>query len=147
MSSFLDNLLNLFSGPKPPPQLPPAQLVQVQRQYALAGSGSSRSRAIVVKRDPRPYWAEHGWQHENGIYTGNFQTKFGSWPGYITVSPGGRVEVFIRNPPAKLHRHPHWPCFRARNDGWFFVHPNTPVADVSAGILAVEKTIAEAYAI
>src|ERR1039458_516741 len=61
-------------------------------------------------------------------------TAHGNWHGYVTQSPGGRVEVFIRNPPPALERHPHWTCFHKRNDGWFFVHPVTPVADVSAGI-------------
>lgn len=142
MSSFFNNLFNWFDPPKPP-----AQLVQVQRQYVPAGSGSRRSPAVVVKRDPRSYWEEHGWRHENGTYTGNFQTKFGNWRGQVSVSPGGRVEVFIHNPPEALKRHSHWQCFRPHNDGWFFVHPNSPVADVSAGIISVEKTISEAYAL
>jgi hypothetical protein len=55
------------------------------------------------------------------------------------------VEVYIHNPPPVLERHPHWQCFNKRTGGWYFVHPVTHVADVSAGILGLEKTIVEAY--
>jgi hypothetical protein len=74
-----------------------------------------------------------------------YQTRFGNWSGYVMLSPGGRVEVFIHNPPAVLERHPHWPCFNKRSDGWYFIHPIRPIADVSAGIINVEKIITEAY--
>jgi hypothetical protein len=56
------------------------------------------------------------------------------------------VEVFIHDPPPVLERHAHWQCFNQRGGGWFFVHPATPLTDVSAGIMGVEKTITEAYA-
>jgi hypothetical protein len=101
---------------------------------------------VVVKRAPIPYWQERGWKKECGNYQGNFQTPFGQWPGYVTESPSKRVEVFIHNPPAILRRHSHWQCFNKRDGGWYFVHPVVRIADVSAGILGVEKTIAEAYA-
>lgn len=142
MSSFFEDVRNLFAG-----QNPSTQRVQIRRRYVSADSGARPSNAIVVKRDPRPYWEEQGWRHQNGAYVGSFQTKFGSWPGHVVVSPAGRVDVFIHNPPAALQRHSHWPCFRPRNDGWFFVHPSTHLTDVSAGILGVEKTITEAYEI
>jgi hypothetical protein len=117
--------------------------VEVRRTYVR-----SRGReSVIVQRDPRPYWQERGWTRERGVYQGDFQTPFGTCQGYGTVSPSGRVEIFIHNPPASLKRHPHWPCFRERNSGWFFVHPVSRVPDISAAILSVEKTIAESYAI
>jgi hypothetical protein len=126
----------------------PEQAVAVRRHYIPPSPTSTRSGSrIVVNRIPHPYWEERGWRREGRAYTGTYQTLFGSWHGYVTVSPSGRVEVFIHNPPSVLERHPHWPCFNQRSDGWFFVHPVTRVADVSAGILAVEKTIAESYEI
>lgn len=99
--------------------------------------------AIAIQRQPRPYWDERGWRHEGGAYQGHYQSKKGNWPGYITVSPAGRVEVYIHNPPGTLENHPHWTCFQHRDGGWFFIHPTTPVNDVSAAILGVEKTISE----
>ena len=129
----------------PAPQKP---RVEVVKQYTIQTSGKRRGRrSTVVKRIPRPYWEEHGWQHQGGTYQGLYQTRFGSWSGYATVSPSGRVEVFIHNPPAVLELHPHWPCFNQRNDGWYFVHPNKRIADVSSAIINVEKTITEAYEI
>lgn len=100
---------------------------------------------IIVNRVPRPYWEERGWRREGGVYQGLYQTRYGNWHGHITVSPSSRVEVFIHSPPVVLQHHPHWQCFNKRNDGWYFVHPATPVADVSAGIINLEKTINEAY--
>jgi hypothetical protein len=120
--------------------------VAVLRQYIPSSSSSSRSGSrTVVKRSPRAYWEERGWRRNGRIFEGDYQTAHGSWHGCVSESPGGRVEVFIHNPPPVLERHPHWQCFNKRNDGWFFVHPVTRVADVSAGILGLEKTITEAY--
>lgn len=102
-------------------------------------------KSTLVKRTPRPYWDEHGWRREGGKYSGLYQTRFGNWAGYVTVSPSGRVEVFIQHPPAVLEQHPHWQCFFQRHNGWYFVHSTSPISDVSAGIINVEKTITEAY--
>jgi len=108
---------------------------------ALRPAGSR----ILVQRNPRPYWEENGWRKQEGVYTGEFITRFGRWHGSITVAPSRRIDVYIWNPPAALEKHPHWPCFRKRDDGWFFIHPVAPVTDVSAAILSVEKTINESY--
>ncbi len=144
MSTFLQAIQRWLEGPTDVKQ--PEPTVTVRRQYVLSPPTSRRPGSrIVVNRSPRPYWEERGWRHEGGIYQGNYQTPSGTCQGYVTVSPGGRVEVFIHNPPPALQRHPHWECFQRRNDGWFFVHPVKRVADVSAGILGVEKTIAEAH--
>jgi hypothetical protein len=124
---------------------PPAPKVEVLQQYTIQPTGSRRGRRTLVKRIPRPYWEEHGWRRERRNYQGNFQTRFGSWAGYVTESPSGRVEVFIHNPPEVLKRHSHWQCFNQRDDGWYFVHSVRPIADISAGIINVEKTITEAY--
>lgn len=117
--------------------------VAVQRRYFVDPS-NTRIRT-VVQRAQTPYWKERGWQQQGSDFTGRFQTQFGSWPGYIKISPSGRIEVFIANPPSKLESHPHWPCFRARENGWYFIHATTPVRDASAGILSTEKTLTEAF--
>jgi len=41
---------------------------------------------------------ERGWHKEGGTYHGDYSTRFGTWPGMITVSPSGRVEFFIQDP-------------------------------------------------
>jgi hypothetical protein len=144
MSNFIHNLQRWVERKFTPEREKPR--VEVIQQYTVKSTGSRRgSRSTVVKRTPRPYWEEHGWKRERQTYQGMFQTRFGSWSGYVTKSPGGRVEVFIHNPPTVLERHPHWPCFNKRKDGWYFVHPIRPIADVSAGIINMEKTITEAY--
>jgi len=144
MNTFLQAIERWLKGPGDANR--PEPTVTVRRQYVPSSPSSRRPGSrILVKRTPRPYWEERGWRNEGGIYTGNYQTPSGSCPGYVTVSPSGRIEVFIHNPPSVLQRHPHWECFQHRKDGWYFVHPVWPVADVSAGILGVEKTIAEAY--
>lgn len=125
---------------------PRVSVIHYRPVSAPAPSGQLRPRTFV-SRTPRPYWEERDWRRDGHVYHGAYHTRHGSWSGRVTVSPAGRVEVFIKNPPKVLERHPHWNCFNQRNGGWFFVHPVTPVADVSAGIIAVEKTIDEAYAL
>lgn len=125
---------------------PRVTVVQHRRATHPLAPGLGRPRTFV-SRTPRPYWEERDWRRDGHVYHGAYHTRHGSWSGRVTVSPAGRVEVFIKNPPKVLARHPHWNCFNQRDGGWFFVHPVTPVADVSAGIIAVEKTIDEAYAL
>lgn len=137
MTNFFERVCRWLELPVPTAQVAPR--VRVLRQYRAATTAPT----IVVQRLPRPYWDERGWRQEGGAYHGYYQTKTGSWPGYITVSPGGRVEVYIHNPPNALERHPHWTCFQRREGGWYFIHPTTPVSDVSAAVLSVEKTISE----
>jgi hypothetical protein len=136
---FLDNLF--AAKPSAP------SVVLVQQRASNSPAVRSAGPRILVHRNPRPYWEERGWRRQGRRYEGTYQTAFGRWSGYATESPSGRVEVFIRSPPSALERHPHWQCFNKRTDGWYFVHPVTPIADVSAGIISVEKTINEAYAI
>jgi len=143
---FIDELLSF--KPAPPVIKPRVLRVALVQQRApnppsLPPAGSR----ILVQRHPRPYWEERGWRRDGRTYHGAYQTTFGSWRGQVTESPSGRVEVFIYNPPSVLELHPHWACFNKRGDNVYFVHPVTPITDVSAGIISVEKTINEAYAI
>ncbi len=105
----------------------------------------TRGRSVVVQRARLPYWQERGWEERRSEYLGKYQTRHGSWRGRITVSPAARIEVFIENPPTILTKHPHWKCFQWRGNNWYFVHAPTPIPDVSAAILGIEKTINEAY--
>ena len=126
----------------------PRENLETRRPYISRTSGSETARpAIVVKRLPRPYWEERGWEKQGRSYKGNFQTAFGSWAGCAAESPSHRVDIYIHNPPAFLQRHSHWHCFQARGGGWFYIHPVHHVSDVSAAILSVEKTITESHEI
>ena len=136
---FIDNLL------VPKPSAP--RVVLLQQRTANSPALRPTGSRILVQRNPQPYWQENGWRKQDGVYSGDFQTRFGRWPGSITVSPGRRIDVLILNPPATLENHPHWPCFRKRDGGWYFIHPVEPVKDVSAAIISVEKTINESYEI
>jgi hypothetical protein len=142
MNTWLHTIKQFIEGTTAPGPVSPK--VVVSRQY-IRTSARSGSR-MVVQRNPLPYWKERGWQKKGDTYRGSYRTPFGQWPGRVTLSPAGRVEVFIRNPPPVLEDHPHWICFNKRTGGWYFVHPSERVADVSAGILGLEKTIMEAYA-
>jgi len=120
-----------------------AHLVRVHVHRTYGGTGR---QIIAVERESRPYWNERGWSRKDGVYTGQFKTEFGNWNGWISESASGRLDTYISNPPRELHKHPHWQCFWKRGDSdWYFVHPRTHVPDVSAAILAVEKTLHESF--
>ena len=144
MSNLIHNFQRWVESAFAPGRVAPK--VEMRKQYAIRPPPPHVLRkSTLVKRTPRPYWDEHGWRREGGKYSGLYQTRFGNWAGYATVSPSGRVEVFIQHPPAVLEQHPHWQCFNKRHNGWYFVHSTSPISDVSAGIINVEKTITEAY--
>ena len=139
MSKFIGSLESLFESLNAPPPMTP----HVSHSFGLRHAGSR----TLVKRIPRPYWEERGWIKDGHFYDGDFQTRYGSWPGSADVSPSGRVVLYIHHPPIQLWRHKHWPCFFRRKGGWYFVHSSTPMRDLSAGIIAVETIINEAYEI
>ena len=107
----------------------------------------TRVAFVSVRRANIAYWEERGWKKQGDHFSGPIKTPQGSWQGRATASPSARIEMYIKDPPSALNRHAHWPCFRPQGGGWYFVHPVTSVPDVSAGILSLEKTINEAYAI
>jgi hypothetical protein len=100
---------------------------------------------MLVQRDQRPYWEQRGWTSQGGEYLGYFRTRFGSWKGKAEASPSGRIDLFIQDPPDALKGHSHWVCFRSRLGGWFFIHTNEPIEDLSSGILTIEKILTEAH--
>jgi len=105
----------------------------------------SMGKPILVSRDTRSYWEQRGWTRSGFKYEGYYRTPFGSWKGKAEVSFSGRVELFIHKPPEALENHSHWACFRGQWGGWYFIHTNEPIADLSSGILAVEKILLEAH--
>jgi hypothetical protein len=142
----MGTFLNWLIGFDPPPK------VIVVRQRAaqpvalpVVPATRAKNSRTIVERTPSPYWVETGWERNGGNYKGNYVTPQGRWRGSITVSPGGRIEAYILNPPAALKEHPHWHCFMKRESGWYFVHTAEPIQDVSSVIITVEKIIKQAY--
>ena len=111
----------------------------------LEVSRLDRKYGGTVQRSQLPYWKERGWKRLFGKFRGYFRTKYGSWRGEATLSPGGRVEMFIFNPPALLEGHPHGICFMDRGGGKYFVHTSDNNHDLSSGIIRVEQILTEAF--
>ena len=122
------------------PNVIPAPLRQVQRFSPVVGG------PILVQRDSRPYWQQREWVAHGWEYYGYYRTRWGSWQGKAKTSPSNRIDLFIHDPPDFLESHPHWACFRSRFGGWYFIHANEPITDLSSGILAVENILREAQA-
>jgi hypothetical protein len=109
----------------------------VRKIAASAGDGRFR----VTRRLGDPYWRERGWVTWDGHCHGYYQAGGQSFEGRVDL-PGR--EFFIRYPPPELKKHPHWPCFWPRNDGWFKVHFAIEPGDISSGIMQIERMLHEA---
>lgn len=138
--------LDFLFGSAPPPKVTVVRQRAVQPGApSIVSPARTKSPGIIVQRTPCPYWQENGWVRNGQEYEGCYVTPHGKWPGSIKVSPGGRIEVYILNPPATLKNHPHWNCFMKRDSGWYFIHAAEPIKDISDAIISVETTITEAH--
>ena len=100
----------------------------------------------TVKRRKLPYWQERGWVRDGVHYRGTYQTDYGCFIGHIQQKSSKEYDVYIFEPPMQeLAKHPHFTCFQARNQGWWHVHLSRQPADASSAIMAVEKTLTEAF--
>ena len=99
----------------------------------------------TVQRRELPYWQEHGWTQENNRYTGNYQTPYAAFEGWIEQERSGHMHFFLHSPSAEIRRHSHWTCFQHRGDHWYLVHMGRQPKDVSSGIMTIERLIKEAY--
>jgi len=88
---------------------------------------------------------ERNWVRKGNRYSGSYQTRYGSFTGYIEESWGNSFEFYILDPPEVLERHSHWVCFRDRGNNWFNVHMGRKPKDLSSGILTIERLITEAF--
>jgi hypothetical protein len=101
---------------------------------------------IVVGPDRRPYWEQQRWQRNGHEYRGYYRTRYGAWDGAVVERAPGIVAFYIWNPPHEVLLGPHRLCFRELGQGWYGVHFRVWTSDVNSAILAVERTIEEAYA-
>ena len=110
-------------------------------------SRAARGQAptISVQRRPIPYWQERGWTRQGNEYSGNYQTPYAAFQGWIEQESSGRSHFYVYNPSAEIRRHSHWTCFQHRGNDWFLVHMSREPKDVSSGIMTIEKLIREAY--
>ena len=99
---------------------------------------------VLIPRAELPYWQEHGWKRDGRQYRGTYQTRFGSYAGVIEDRTFGDIRFLIHHPPTELRDSGHWPCFQNKGDGWYAVHMRIPPADVSSGIIGIERLITSA---
>jgi len=105
-----------------------------------------RGPSVTVQRQELPYWQERGWTRNANAYTGRYQTQYASFLGEVVQHGGNHIEFFLYRPSEQIQNHSHWACFQHQRDGWYRVHMGRRPADVSSGILTIERLITEAYA-
>jgi hypothetical protein len=101
--------------------------------------------AIPVQRRELPYWQEHGWNRQGNVYTGSYQTPYASFQGWIEQERSGQIDFYLYNPSQEICAHSHWVCFQHCGKDWHRVHMRRRPADVSSGIITIERLITEAY--
>jgi hypothetical protein len=102
-----------------------------------------RARTVVRPKN-RLYWQLRDWEVDGNRLVGNYQTRFGSFAGYIEQRRSPQPEFFIVNPPEQLMKHPHWICFSHIGGNTFSIHFDPRPTNPSGGIREVEKVLAEA---
>jgi hypothetical protein len=100
--------------------------------------------AGTVHRRQIPYWQERGWSRDGDNFTGSYQTPYGGFRGYVQQRAGQSFEFYIFAPPGELRLHSHWSCFQGRGQDWYQVHMSRRPADMSSGIMTIERLITEA---
>ena len=101
----------------------------------------------VVARDNTSLMQRRGWKSNGGRkFTGDYATKFGTFPGEIRNS-FSEWQVFIKNPPRSLvSKHPKACCMHARDGGWYLLHLHQEPCDndPNAIVAYVERLLTEA---
>ena len=101
--------------------------------------------AIPVERRQTPYWQERAWKLDGNTYTGNYQTPYAAFQGWIEQERSGHINFYVHNPSPEIRGHSHWTCFQHRGNDWYLVHMARQPKDVSSGIITIERLITEAY--
>ena len=104
-----------------------------------------RSPSVTVERRQIPYWQERGWTRQGDIYTGNYQTPYVAFQGWVEQQRSGHIDFYLYNPSQEIRSHSHWTCFQHRGNDWYLVHMGRQPKDVSSGIITIERLITEAY--
>ena len=101
--------------------------------------------AIPVERRQIPYWRERGWTFNGNEYTGSYQTLYAAFQGWIEQERSGHINFYLHRPSAEIQNHGHWTCFQNRGSDWYLIHMGRQPADISSGIITIERLITEAY--
>lgn len=104
-----------------------------------------RGPLVKVERRQIPYWQERGWTRSGDTYTGTYQTRFAAFCGHIEEHRGGHVDFYLYKPAEAIRNHSHWSCFQHRGNDWYLLHMSRRPADVSSGIITIERLITDAY--
>jgi hypothetical protein len=100
---------------------------------------------VVVGADDRPVWQIKNWKRDGNWLHGAYRlSNLRSFAGSIDISDPYRPEFYITSPPASVLEGDHAACFRKRGDGRFFVHFGLSNPSIDAGVVAVEKLLAQA---
>lgn len=110
----------------------------------LQGLRGPRTTPEVIKRREQPYWLERGWVRNGNNYLGNYQTRYGSFRGLVEQR-GSELRFYLFDPPKEMRQASHWACFQDRGNNLFHIHMSRRPADVSSGIIAIERLIANAF--
>ena len=111
----------------------------------LSRTVRGRSPIQKVQRRQIPYHQERGWKQDGNTYTGTYQSPYAAFWGEIVQHSGSDIEFFLYQPSDEIKRCSHWACFQHRGNDWYLVHMGRQPKDVSSGIMAIERMIAEAY--
>jgi len=86
------------------------------------------------------------WRKAEDRLLGQYRTPTGSWEGYVLYPDTRRPQFFIRNPPPELRQDPRWRCFHPKGEGVYLIHFSPTPTSTAAGILEIERILAEAIA-
>src|SRR5260370_24766717 len=104
-----------------------------------------QSPSIPVQRRQIPYWHERGWTRQGNTYSGNYQTPYGAFQGWIEQQRSGHIDFYLYHPSPEIQSHSHWTCFQHRGTDWSLGALGRHPKEVGAGILHVSRLIKEAF--
>jgi hypothetical protein len=124
------------------------------RPYPLSGNSSKvringkrryevKSAKVVGVDGDYPYWKERGWRKVRKGYKGEYKTEYGRWNGFIQENFLGSHSFYIFDLPETVKKSNHGDCFTYKGGGKYSIHFSKKPADISSGILTIERLIAE----
>jgi hypothetical protein len=108
-------------------------------------ANSGKAAQVIGTDKDYPYWKENGWVRVRNGYQGYYKTDYGRWKGFVQENYKSNYSFFIVDPPEKVMKSTHGPCFFDLGDEIHTVHFNEAPKDLSSGIVIVEKTISQAF--
>jgi hypothetical protein len=105
-----------------------------------------------IKRSPKTYLEQQGWTRSgtggDARWEGYYRCRHGSFPGRVHLHTPPRFLIHLTDKPlAAMRRHSHWSCFSPQGNGWYYAHFSQVPADLSSGLLAIERILDEAHSL